>query len=187
MSKKKTQKEFEREVCELYGTEYTVNGKYINNRTCIKVKHNICNYIWSVRPDKFLDGRLCPFCKQSAPEKIICSLLNKMHIDFDIQYKIKDCKNISPLPFDFAVFDKEGNLRFLIEYQGEQHYSYAKHFHKCNEGFIDYILCDSEKRAYCEFNNIPLLEISYKEFDNIEHILKENLIKYSLKESEVNL
>lgn len=27
-----------------------------------------------------------------------------------------------PLRFDFAVYDDEGNLDFLIEYQGKQHY-----------------------------------------------------------------
>ena len=30
--------------------------------------------------------------------------------------------NGNPLRFDFAIFDDDGNLDFLIEYQGRQHY-----------------------------------------------------------------
>ena len=33
-----------------------------------------------------------------------------------------------PLRFDFAVFDDNGNLDFLIEYQGKQHYQAVSKF-----------------------------------------------------------
>ena len=36
--------------------------------------------------------------------------------------------NGRPLRFDFAVFDDDGNLDFLIEYQGRQHYEPSSEF-----------------------------------------------------------
>ena len=36
--------------------------------------------------------------------------------------------NGKPLRFDFAVFDDDGNLDFLIEYQGRQHYEASNKF-----------------------------------------------------------
>lgn len=63
MSKKKTQKEFEKEVYELTNDEYTVVGKYINSKTKIDIKHNICNTIFSMLPSNFLHGQRCPKCK----------------------------------------------------------------------------------------------------------------------------
>ena len=36
--------------------------------------------------------------------------------------------NGRPLRFDFAIFDDDGNLDFLIEYQGKQHYEASQKF-----------------------------------------------------------
>lgn len=59
---KKTQLEFEEKVNQLGQGEYQVMGKYINNRTKINIKHQICGYIYEVLPGAFLQGRRCPRC-----------------------------------------------------------------------------------------------------------------------------
>lgn len=63
-SKKRTQEEFERDVFNAVKDEYTVIGKYINTDTKVKIRHNICNKEFEVRPYLFL-GKIstrCPHC-----------------------------------------------------------------------------------------------------------------------------
>ena len=62
--KKKTTEDFKNDVKLKYKDEYTVIGEYINNKTPIKVLHNSCNNIITVRPDVFLNNYKigCSFC-----------------------------------------------------------------------------------------------------------------------------
>ena len=62
MAKKKTHEEFVKEVYDLVGDEYTVLGEYVNSKTKILMKHNICNYEWMVNPCDFLSGKRCFKC-----------------------------------------------------------------------------------------------------------------------------
>lgn len=61
-SKKKTTKQFKKEITELVGNEYTLLSSYKNNYTKVKMKHNKCGYIYYVRPLVFLEGCRCPKC-----------------------------------------------------------------------------------------------------------------------------
>lgn len=63
MSIKKTQEQFEKEVYTLVNNEYVVEGTYVNNRTKIKIKHNLCSDTYMVTPKGFLDGNRCPLCR----------------------------------------------------------------------------------------------------------------------------
>jgi Zn ribbon nucleic-acid-binding protein/uncharacterized protein with PIN domain len=60
---RKTIDEFKNEVYSLVGDEYTVLGEYINNKTHIKMKHNVCGLEWDTLPTNFIsrDAR-CPKC-----------------------------------------------------------------------------------------------------------------------------
>ena len=62
MSKKKTQEEFEKEVYDLVGNEYTVEGIYQGTHEKIKFRHNLCNNIWETQPHNFLQGATCFYC-----------------------------------------------------------------------------------------------------------------------------
>ena len=46
--------------------EYEVIGEYINYKTDIDIKHNICNNIYKTKPSNFHNGRRCPFCFKSS-------------------------------------------------------------------------------------------------------------------------
>lgn len=64
-NKKKTTEDFKKEIYNIYGDEYEVLGKYINNHTKILVKHNCkkCNYNkYEVKPNGLLQGNGCPVC-----------------------------------------------------------------------------------------------------------------------------
>lgn len=62
MARRKTDTQFQQEVFDLVGDEYTFLEPYVNNHTKLKVKHNKCGNIYKVLPNNFLNGRRCPLC-----------------------------------------------------------------------------------------------------------------------------
>ena len=63
--------------------------------------------------------------KSSRGEIKICDILDAAGLKYQEEYSFSDLVSSSgrPLRFDFAVFDDDDNLDFLIEYQGIQHYA----------------------------------------------------------------
>lgn len=156
-------------------------GNYINKRTKIQCKCLQCGYVWDVLPNNLLQGYGCPVCKKSKGEIKISQFLDKYKICYKIQYRFEDCRYKISLPFDFAIF-QNNKIKFLIEYDGEQHYKPVCFAGISNEqAQINFQQCqirDDIKNNYCREHNIKLLRIPYWEFDNIEKILRNNLIEY---------
>ena len=59
---KKTTTQYIDEVYILTKGEYSVLGEYLNNKTKILMRHNLCNTEFSMRPDCFISGQRCPHC-----------------------------------------------------------------------------------------------------------------------------
>lgn len=61
--------------------------------------------------------------KASRGEIKICDILDQAGLVYKEEYSFPDLttKSGTPLRFDFAVFDDNNELDFLIEYQGIQH------------------------------------------------------------------
>jgi hypothetical protein len=167
----KTQEQFEKEMYNIYGTQYIVKGKYINEKTPIKFLHTICNKESSLVPDKVLNQRQsCRYCyTKSVGERTIRKYLNEKQIDFKEQYYFKDLLGNKGryLRFDFCIFDSNRNIRFLIEYDGKYHYEPLRGVRllKLQQEY------DKRKQDYCKVNNIQLIRIPYWEFKNIYKIL----------------
>ena len=70
--------------------------------------------------------------------------------------------------FDFAVFDDDDNLDFLIEYQGKQHYQPVSKYGG-QRGYYQQKHNDDQKRRFCALHNIKLVEIPYTEYDDINY------------------
>ncbi len=100
----------------------------------------------------------CPRCNISKGEAFIAEWLQINDLQFERQYRIKECKNNKPLPFDFVVFI-DNNYK-LIEYQGSQHFT-AFEFFGGQKGFKHRQRNDQIKHNYCNTHNIPLLCIPY--------------------------
>jgi hypothetical protein len=68
--------------------------------------------------------------KASYGEIKIHEILEKSGLVFREEYIFPDLRspNGKPLRFDFAVFDDDGRIDFLIEYQGKQHYEPSSKF-----------------------------------------------------------
>lgn len=110
----------------------------------------------------------------SKQEKEIEIFLLRNNIQFEEQYRIKDCRNIKPLPFDFAIFNNN-KLKCLVEVQGEQHYKSVKHMGGKDE-YESRIKNDLIKKEYCERNKIKLIVIDNKEKDK-EYYLANKIIR----------
>lgn len=172
----KTTEQFINEVKNLVKNEYTVLGEYISVGEPLLMRHEECKTEYMVRPNAFLRGSRCPRCMQSSRgEDRIIRYLEDNNIDFKSQFKIDECRNKKPLPFDFAIYYNE-KLIVLIEYQGEQHYKIVEHFDG-EQGFKERKYNDKIKKDFCKNNNIPLLEIPFWNYDDIENIIEDFIKK----------
>lgn len=72
---KLTNKQFIQLIEKLVGSEYTFVDSYVNVHTKLQCRHNVCGYVWYVRPDKFLyKGTRCPKCaRETRIKKAIVS------------------------------------------------------------------------------------------------------------------
>ncbi|CAM2955986.1 hypothetical protein PASE110613_09445 [Paenibacillus sediminis] len=185
----RTHEEYIQKVTSLVGSEYSIIGTYINGRTKVEHRHNECGHIWKIRPDSFITGARCPRCCESKGEREVRNYLNKNFISFTEQFRFGDCKNKSPLPFDFAVECKSSSeVTVLIEYDGEQHFrpvDFAGRGEKwADRQFRQTQRNDRIKTDYCRANGIPLIRIDYTQFDEIEAILTRELTKYGVISGE---
>ena len=109
---------------------------------------------------------------------IVNKLLLKNNISYKVEYTFPGLYGFygkKLLQFDFCIFDKNNEIKALIECQGEQHYESVEEFggekalHMQEKN-------DKLKRKYVEEHNIKLIEIPYtmKKIEEIENILKEN-------------
>lgn len=176
---KRSQKEIEEEIKNISNEKYELVSIFEKMHEKIKIKHLECSYIFETTAASFIyQCARCPFClgSRSNKEKEIENFLNLKNINFKTQYKIKNCKNIRPLPFDFAIFNDNNDLVLLIEYNGEQHYKSINHFGG-QKKFKKQIINDQIKLNYCKDNNINLLVIPHQYFLNYKSLIEKELYK----------
>ena len=100
--------------------------------------------------------------KSSRGEIKICDILDAAGLTYIEEYSFPDliAESGRPLRFDFAVFSDDGDLEFLIEYQGIQHYEAKSKFGGA-KGLYQQRHNDMRKRQYCAEHNIKLIAIPY--------------------------
>ena len=81
-----TQKEFENRVNKKWVGEFTVLGKYKNNRTPVLVKHEKCGYEWKIVPSSLFKKSRCPFCARNAKKDT--AFYSKEVENLDKNYKV---------------------------------------------------------------------------------------------------
>ena len=113
--------------------------------------------------------------RASRGEIKIEEILKEYGLPFIEEYSFSDLLSFNhrPLRFDFAVFDDNGEIDFLIEYQGIQHYI-AKSKFGGRSGLAKQQFNDNKKRGYCRAHNIKLIEIPYldEELINYDYIFR---------------
>lgn len=109
----------------------------------------------------------------SRGEIKIHEILERAELNFIEEYSFPglNSSNGRPLRFDFVVFDDDGEIDFIIEYQGKQHYQAVSKFGG-KQGFYQQKYNDDKKRRFCSLNNYTLIEIPYTE----EHLINYDYI-----------
>lgn len=106
----------------------------------------------------------------SRGEIKIHEVLRDADLDFKEEYSFPDLLSPggNPLRFDFCVFDDAGDIDFLIEYQGIQHYEPKSKFGGI-AGLRKQQMNDMKKREYCRDHGINLVLIPYWEEERINY------------------
>ena len=100
--------------------------------------------------------------KSSRGEIKICDILDLAGLNYQEEFSFVDLLSSSgrPLRFDFCIFDDDGDIDFLIEYQGIQHYEPKSKFGGA-QGLYRQKYNDNKKRAYCKEHGYNLIAIPY--------------------------
>ena len=115
--------------------------------------------------------------KSSRAEIKICQILQQAGLDFKEEYSFPDLigQGGHALRFDFAVFDDNNDLWFLIQYQGIQHYKPKSVFGGMS-GLKKQQYYDMLKREYCKKHDIKLILIPYWDQARINYDYIMNLV-----------
>lgn len=113
--------------------------------------------------------------RASRGEIKIEDVLRAAGLPFVEEYSFDDLISSTgrPLRFDFCVFDDNGDIDFLIEYQGIQHYEPKSKFGGW-DGLRKQQFNDMKKREYCQKHGYKLIAIPYTDEGriNYDYIMK---------------
>lgn len=151
--------------CSLCGTTKSVSGKLLRNG----------------------QAKSCG-CLKSYGEQLIGKYFQNNSYLFQKEYYFEDLKGQrGPLRFDFAVFNENNELQYLIEFQGTQHFTYEEYFGDYKKFLLNQKY-DIDKEEYCKQHSIPLLKIipnitrqSDSNYNNLPKIIKD--FEQELKEN----
>lgn len=109
----------------------------------------------------------------SRGEIKIHDILEENGLNFKEEYSFPGLasENGRLLRFDFVIFDDDGNIDFIIEYQGRQHYEASSKFGG-KRGLYQQQHNDNKKRRFCMLKDLKLIEIPYTE----EHLISFDYI-----------
>ena len=119
----------------------------------------------------------CPNCTEGYKgPRAIAEWLENQGFIYPKEVRFEECRYKNCLPFDFGIYNIDGELTHLIEFDGKQHFNFVPLWHGDEEGFIMQQERDAIKTKFCQDKSIPLIRIPYTDYDKIPIILKENLI-----------
>lgn len=172
----KTHEQFVSEV----NNEFEALDKYVNAYTKINLLHKSCGNIYKTSPHNFFkNNQTCPFCssKRSKGEKKIKDFLNRNNMLYEEQFLLAIGNKKVIIDFYLPQYN------FYIEYNGEQHYHPVKFF-----GGLESFEKQQERDRYVrETLKEKLIEIDYKNFNNIDTILYDKILQSSeTNKSQVN-
>lgn len=136
-----------------------------------------CGQNFAINLSNFLIGYTrCPDCvKQDSKYSLaVKEWLEKHSIHYIKEYRFEDCRNIKPLPFDFAI--NKSDKWILIEVDGQQHFYTTPWTNE--EDLHNQQLRDKIKNNYCKDHNHILIRIPYWKVNSgsYEEILTQTLL-----------
>lgn len=152
-----------------------------------EVKENTYHYYWKclckncgkitkIRSDNLTSGNIiyCNYCNEniSQGERKIASILKENNINFISQKSFDSCR--FPDTNFVAKFDFYVNNKYIIEFDGRQHFKDYGNFYFNVPKIQEH---DKIKNQWCFENNVPLIRIPYYYLSKIE--LKDLLLETS--------
>lgn len=135
-----------------------------------------CGKITKIRSDSLTSGDViyCNYCNKniSQGERKIASILKENNINFISQKSFDSCR--FPDTNFVAKFDFYVNNKYIIEFDGRQHFKDYGNFYFNVPKIQEH---DKIKNQWCFKNNIPLIRIPYYYLSKIE--LKDLLLETS--------
>lgn len=125
-----------------------------------------CGNIKKIGTDTLQHGALSCGCLNSKGEAKIIKLLMQNNIPFEVQKRFEDC--INPQTGYSLIFDFFVDNKYVIEYDGEQHFIYKGNGWNTKDHLIKTQYRDSVKNEYCFNHNIPIIRIPYTYLENLE-------------------
>ena len=133
---------------------------------------------WESNSAKY-NNSWCPYCAKGT-------FINEEKCRFIFEkltgFKFKKTRNVLKSNLELDGYCKELNIAF--EYQGIQHYVFFEHFHKNQEGFLQRINRDINKRNECNLLKVLLITIPYWINDNDYNLLL--FIRKNLEQNNIN-
>ena len=149
-------------------TKYASNGYEVisigEDLQHVTLKHIKCGRVYTATKDIMKRGHGCVACSRCGTSygvQQIEKYLRDHHIEFEREVTFPTCKRERVLPFDFAVYE-HGQLKCLIEFQGEQHYRASVIFGG-EEKLVRVQEADAIKRQWARDNGINLVVIDWNE------------------------
>lgn len=126
-----------------------------------------CGNVTYVDTHSLQEGKVksCGCLGVSFGEYQVAKVLQQAGISFERQKTFNNCRFQESgylARFDFYV-----NNKYIIEYDGEQHYWCTQHGWNTPETFKDTQIRDKFKNEWCKANNIPLIRIPYTHLQNL--------------------
>jgi len=115
--KKLSDDEYKKRVFSLVGNEYDILEEYIDTKTKLLTRHNVCGKSWKISPNKFTMGRRCPFCyankrSQSKEDRINLNLEKRK---VPKRKGVRGCSSETKERFYKEFADKRGQEYVLID------------------------------------------------------------------------
>ncbi len=127
-------------------------------------------HVWSVSIKSRVQGGACPRCGESRGERRIRLYLESKHVVYEEQKKFSDLRYKRPLAFDFYL----PKYNLAVEFDGKQHSQPVAYFGG-EKSYLEGVTRDEIKNTYCMVQEINLLRITHREYDQTEELLEQEL------------
>lgn len=142
-----------------------INEKHNSSKESLwNCKCNLCGKEIILSTGKLKTQISCGCLQDSYGVSVIKSLLTNNNIQFETEKTFDSCifsDSGKKARFDFFVENK-----YIIEFDGEQHFSYSGGWNN-KEQMLATQQKDKKKNDWCMQNNIPIIRIPYWEKDNL--------------------
>lgn len=107
------------------------------------------------------------FKNHSTGEMLIKNFLDKKGVHYKTEQKFPQLVGVGGglLRYDFGILSEQGDLLYLIEFDGEQHFDEPGSLYN-PDGLVQ--VHDAMKNEFAKANRIPLLRIPYYELNQME-------------------